>query len=232
MSNIATVHAEQSEWRYAISRYNEALEIQMEQFGEDDQEVANTLTNLGTMNFRFGNLPLALKSYKQAWRMRQNIFGSAHIHVSDALLNVALVHEHMGNIARAESCYANALRAAKNSVGDQHLKVALLKNSLANICLHTGKEELALKFFSDVWTIYKINGLDDEHDLVKIVSRNIADIRFKNQDDLAGVLTAFYDVLRFFSQMRASAFSLDDPGVDTFLKNVGQANANFTMAVC
>lgn len=232
LSNIASVHAERSEWGPAISRFNEALEIQMVELGEDDPEVANTLMNVGTMNFRFGNLSLALKAYKQAWKMRQNILGPSHVDVSDALLNVALVHDRMGNTDRAESSYASALRVAKHSVGDKHMKVATLKNSLANIFLRTGREELAVQFFSEVWTIYKLNGLDDEHHLVKAASKNIAEIRCKNQDDMAAVLTAFHDVLNFFSQMGVSTFSLDDPRVNSFLKNVTQASTPFSMAVC
>ena len=232
LSNVASVHAERKRWAHAISRYNEALGIQMDEHGEADLSVSNTLMNIGTMQFRFGNYPLALKAYKQAWKMRNNLLGRKRIEVSDALVSIAMVHERTGDARRAEINYSAAHRVACRAVGLNNIKVAGIKSSLAGLYSRTSRDDLAVKTYTDVWKLYKLHGLDDDHHLVKSAAKNIAEIKFRNQDDMAAAVVAFYEVLTFFSHMSPSAFNIDDPVVDGFLGKVGKANAHFSMAVC
>ena len=89
----------------------------MEHLGEDDPVVANTLFNLGTMNYRLGNLANAMKSYKQVAKMRRDTIGPG-IDLSDAVINVAMMQAKLGLVDKAEKMYSYALRLAINDVGD------------------------------------------------------------------------------------------------------------------
>lgn len=189
LNNLANLHGERSEWAEAIRHYNFALHLQMQQLGEDNPIVANTLFNLGTMNHRYGNLSGALKSYKQVAKMRKNCLGNG-IELSDALANVALVQAQMGDIAKAEKMYTAALRIAMNNVGEKHIKVATIMTAMGDIfAQHKNEEAMALRFYSDAWTIFKVNELPDDHFLIKNVNKKIMILKFKEMGDIGGVMS-------------------------------------------
>lgn len=189
LNNLANLHGERSEWAEAIRHYNYALHLQMQQLGEDDPIVANTLFNLGTMNHRYGNLSGALKSYKQVAKMRKNCLGNC-MEVSDALVNVALVQAQMGDIDRAESMYSAALRIAMKDVGEKHIKVATIMIAMGDMCVqHKNDDQMALQFYSDAWTIFKVNELPNDHFLLKGVTKKIMDLRFKEMGDIGGAMS-------------------------------------------
>ena len=134
LNNIANLHGERGEWTDAIRHYNYALHLQIQQLGEDNSIIANTLSNIGTVNHRAGNLNGALKAYKQVAKMRKNCLGSG-IEVADAIVRVALVQSQMSLFDKAESMYSTALRIAIRDVGDRHIKVATIMIAIGDMYL-------------------------------------------------------------------------------------------------
>ena len=134
LNNIANLHGERKEWTDAIRHYNYALHLQIQQLGEDNSIIANTLSNIGTVNHRAGNLNGALKAYKQVAKMRKNCLGNG-IEVADAIVRVALVQSQMGLFDKAESMYSTALRIAIRDVGKRHIKVATIMIAIGDMYL-------------------------------------------------------------------------------------------------
>jgi len=230
LNNLANLHGERSEWAEAIRHYNFALHLQMQQLGEDNPVVANTLFNLGTMNYRYGNLSGALKSYKQVAKMRKNCLGSG-IEVSDALTNVALVQAQMGDIEKAESMYSAALRIAMKCVGEKHIKVATIMLAMGDMFVqHKQEAEVALQFYSDAWVILKFNELPDDHFLLKSVTKKIMDLKFREMGDIGGAMSAMYEVLQALGIDAMPAFQdisvNNELRVNSLMDDMNRANVN------
>ena len=232
LHNIANLHGERGEWTEAIRHYNYALHLQMQQLGEDNSIVATTLSNIGTMNHRAGNLNGALKAYKQVAKMRKNCLGNT-IEVSDAIVSVALVQSQMGLIDKAEHMYSTALRIAVREVGERHIKVATIMIGMGDMYLqHMGNDEKALQFYSDAYCILKDNDLLDDHFLLKGVTKKIMDTKFKEMgDNIGGAMSAFYEVMKAVGIDAMPAFhdaSNSEMGVSTLMNDMNKANVSLT----
>ena len=233
LHNIANLHGERGEWTEAIRHYNYALHLQMQQLGEDNSIVATTLSNIGTMNHRAGNLNGALKAYKQVAKMRKNCLGNT-IEVSDAIVSVALVQSQMGLIDKAEHMYSTALRIAVREVGERHIKVATIMIGMGDMYLqHMEDDEKALQFYSDAYCILKENDLSDEHFLLKGVTKKIMDTKFKEMgDNIGGAMSAFYEVMKAVGIDAMPALlhdtSSSEMGVSTLMNDMNKANVSLT----
>jgi tetratricopeptide (TPR) repeat protein len=115
-SNLACLYVEQSNRHAAIKHYNDALALQIQELGEDDDTVAKTLYNIGTLHYRSQEYNLALKSYKQVLKMRKMLFGPHHISNAEILIDIATAHEKNEEIDMALS----ALKAADTIISLQY----------------------------------------------------------------------------------------------------------------
>ena len=231
LNNLANLHGEREEWAEAIRHYNFALHLQMEHLGEDDPVVANTLFNLGTMNYRLGNLANAMKSYKQVAKMRRDTIGPG-IDLSDAVINVAMMQAKLGLVDKAEKMYSYALRLAINDVGEQHFKVAHITAARGDFFLeHRKDDQCALQDYADSWTILKFNNVPDDHSLIQAVTRKIVDLKFKEYGEIGGAMSALYEVMQAVGvDAMAAMGGLDGVGSDlkvrSFVDDLSRANVD------
>eukprot|EP00563_Minutocellus_polymorphus_P008029 CAMPEP_0181022242 /NCGR_PEP_ID=MMETSP1070-20121207/1410_1 /TAXON_ID=265543 /ORGANISM="Minutocellus polymorphus, Strain NH13" /LENGTH=573 /DNA_ID=CAMNT_0023099171 /DNA_START=154 /DNA_END=1875 /DNA_ORIENTATION=+ len=232
LHNLANLHGERGEWTEAIRHYNYALHLQIQQLGEDNSIVANTLSNIGTMNHRAGNLNGALKAYKQVAKMRKNCLGNC-VEVADAIVRVALVQSQTGLVDKAENMYNVALRIAVKEVGENHIKVATIKIAMGDLYLqHRHDDERALQLYSDAYCILKDNELADDHFLLKSVTKKIMDTKFKEMgDNIGGAMSAFYEVMKAVGIDAMPAIhdtSHHDLGVSSLMDDMSKANVSLT----
>lgn len=194
LNNIASVCAETNDRTKAIYFYNEALCIQMRGLGEDDPAVAGTLNNIGTMNFKAGNYEAALKSYKQALKMQRCILGPDHLDNIDSILNIAATHTRARHFRQAKSFLVRALNIAVKSLSKNNIKVAKICSKLGKTAVLRGRDEEALKHYTDAVTIYKSTGLKNDHPLVQSSSQMIARIKYRNQGELSSIIHAASEI--------------------------------------
>jgi len=232
LHNIANLHGERGEWAEAIRHYNYALHLQVQQLGEDNSIVATTLSNIGTMNHRAGNLFGALKAYKQVAKMRKNCRDSK-IELADAILSVALVQSQIGLLDKAENMYGTALRITVGEVGERHIKVATIMIGMGDMYLqYKDDDEKALQLYSDAFCIFKENDLPDDHFLLKSVTKKIMDIKFKEMGgNTGGAMSAFYEVMKAVGINTMPAFhdvSDNEIGVSSLMDEMSKANVSLT----
>jgi tetratricopeptide (TPR) repeat protein len=181
MNNIANVHAHQNEKQKAVLTYNSALNLQMQEVGEDHLSVSRTLHNMGTMHYKTGELQLSLKCYKQVLKMRRLLLGNEHPSIADALMNIAIVHEKAGELDRAESALNATLRVVSRAYDEKDYRVAFVEDCLGALHARNNCEIEALGCFSRALTIYRDSEFDDNHPLVLSTKRSIEFIRSKNE---------------------------------------------------
>jgi len=214
-SNKASVHSEKQERVEAIEHYHAALTIQINELGEDDPSVACTLHNIGTMNYRSGDLNFALKSYKQVLKMRRYLLGPTHSSIADALINIAMVHEKEGEFTKAESALSAASKVTVIAHGPNSQKAACMKERLASVYLRKGYADAAIGLYSDAIIIYKKNGFDDGHPFIKTISERITQISMKKSESssISSVLTGF---LNSFGKDSCPSFTLQPTSPEIF----------------
>lgn len=143
-SNLACLCAEQSNRHAAIKHYNDALALQIQELGEDNDTVAKTLYNIGTLHYRSQEYNLALKSYKQVLKMRKMLFGPRHISNAEILIEIATAHEKNEEIDMALS----ALKAADTIIslhyGHKQIGRGLIAFRVGAMYTRRGDAELAL----------------------------------------------------------------------------------------
>ena len=180
MNNIATVYAEQKSNQNAIETYNAALDLQMEELGEDHLSIACTLHNMGTFRFKNGQYQLALKCYKQVLKMRRSLLGNEHISIADVLMNISIVHEKMNELDRAESALNAALRVVSKVLHKNDFRVAFILDCIGALNARNGYDLDALTRFSSALKNYKEAQLDDDHPLVVKTKKRIEYVRSKH----------------------------------------------------
>ena len=180
MNNIANVHAKQHDKQKAIDTYNTALNIQMQEVGEDHLSVSCTLHNLGTMHYHTGELQLSLKCYKQVLKMRRLLLGNEHPSIADSLMNIAIVHEKAGELDRAESALNATLRVVSRVFDEKDFRVAFVEDCLGALNARNGFDTEALACFSRALVIYKNASFSDDHPLVLSTKKSMDYVKNKN----------------------------------------------------
>ncbi len=166
MNNIANTHAQLNNKQLAFQTYNSALNLQMQEVGEDHISVSCTLHNMGTMHYQTGELQLSLKCYKQVLKMRRFLLGNEHPSIADSLMNIAIVHEKAGELDRAESALNATYRVVCKAYGEDDFRVGFVQDCLGALNARNGCNAEALGCFSKALKIYKGAAFSDDHPLI------------------------------------------------------------------
>ncbi len=177
MNNIANTYAQLNDKPRAISVYNSALNLQMQEVGEDHHSVSCTLHNMGTMHYQAGELQLSLKCYKQVLKMRRLLLGNEHPSIADALMNIAIVHEKAGELDKAESALNATLRVVSQVFDKSNFRVGFVLDCLGALHTRNGCHFDALRCFSRALDIYEKSSLSDDHPLVVSTKKSIEYVR-------------------------------------------------------
>eukprot|EP00586_Coscinodiscus_wailesii_P007588 CAMPEP_0172521362 /NCGR_PEP_ID=MMETSP1066-20121228/292539_1 /TAXON_ID=671091 /ORGANISM="Coscinodiscus wailesii, Strain CCMP2513" /LENGTH=398 /DNA_ID=CAMNT_0013304269 /DNA_START=644 /DNA_END=1840 /DNA_ORIENTATION=- len=175
LNNLATVHAEKGNVQESLKIHNLALEMQMKYLGEDNIAVANTLNKIATINFKDRNFVVALKVFRQALKMRRKLLGWNHNSVADVLNNLGLVQLMMNQLDVAATTFSKALDVSCTALGKQDLKTADIYANMGFLAEKQNDVIKAIYNFNKARKIYKINGLADDHECVKFVTRGSSD---------------------------------------------------------
>ncbi|CAF0851784.1 unnamed protein product [Adineta steineri] len=103
LHNLAQIHQMKGELQQAINKYNAALNIYQELFGEQDESVAHCWNNLGVAYFEQRNFTEAIRCYMVALDIRKTILPHAHH-------DIAMTVNNMGNVCFATHEYDQALQ--------------------------------------------------------------------------------------------------------------------------
>lgn len=177
MNNIANTHAQLENKQLAFQTYNSALNLQMQEVGEDHISVSCTLHNMGTMHYQTGELQLSLKCYKQVLKMRRFLLGNEHPSIADSLMNIAIAHEKAGELDRAESALNATYRVVCKAYGEDDFRVGFVHDCLGALNARNGSHTEALGCFSKALKIYKGAAFSDNHPLICSTKESISYVR-------------------------------------------------------
>ncbi len=108
-------------------------------YGEESEQVATTLNNLGILHQNLGQFDEAEPLYHQAIEIARKTIGEDHPYFARQLNNLAALYEDMGRYAEAEPLYHQAIEFGRRTSGEDHPDFATRLNNLAGLYQAMGR---------------------------------------------------------------------------------------------
>ncbi len=136
---IGTVYAGLGRNAEAEPLLVEALRRRRELLGENSAEVAEALSELGTLRRLQGQYDSAAALFSEALAIRRRVSREEDLPVAQSLLDLALATSHLGNTARADTLSRQALAIRQRLLGPEDPEVANAMRSVAGFNMILGK---------------------------------------------------------------------------------------------
>ena len=189
LNQTATTLYQQGKYADAIPIAKQALQVAIELYGQEDNNVATSLNNLAELYHSQGRYREAEPLYKDALALRKKLLGDKHPDVATSFNNLAELYHSQGRYTEAEPLYKDALALRKKLLGDEHLDVAGSFNNLAGLYCAQGRYTEAEPLYKDALALTK-KLLGDEHPSVATSLNNLAAL-YESQGKVETALTYF-----------------------------------------
>ncbi len=147
---------------YTIGDYESALSFGMEakkvaiaEYGEESEEHAKTLNNLGETYSAQGKIKEIEPLHKEALRIRKKIFGENHLLTASSFANLGGAYSSQGKYKEAELFIRKALEISKKILGVEHPNIATSLNSLGTTYEFQGNYKKAESSYKQALDIRK-----------------------------------------------------------------------------
>ncbi|MEM8930296.1 MAG: serine/threonine-protein kinase [Acidobacteriota bacterium] len=123
----------------ALALHQRALELRRRHLGSDDEAVAVSHNNLGTLFYSASDFKAAEPHVRRAHAIFAARLGPRHPRVATALGNLVLVLQHLGALDEAERHQRRILEIHRDAFGDDHPTTATAMHNLAGVLVHRGR---------------------------------------------------------------------------------------------
>lgn len=137
----------------AVERLEKAVELRHKHLGEDDTELAATLSELAYRQSSLGSFAPAEASERRALAIRRKLLGEDHPDTIASLNYVADYLQNLGRYAEAEPLFREALELSSKVQGDTHRDTVALMNNLASCLIKSAKLKEAESLMHQVLAI-------------------------------------------------------------------------------
>lgn len=170
---VGNIYLDLHEYDQAKDSLVSALEIRKRLHGEVDPEVAQSMSDLGTLLVGQGKYDEAEKLERDALAIRYKLYGKEHVEIASSLNHIAIILNEKGQLAEAEKLDREALAMKKKLLGEEDVFVSAAMNNLAVVLQSEGKLEDALSLFRQSYAI-DLKVLGSEHPQVTDDMNNLA----------------------------------------------------------
>jgi eukaryotic-like serine/threonine-protein kinase len=196
----------------ALSLLEEALSLRISLYGEDHEEVSETLNDLGIIHHQLGDYEKAEQLLRSSLEQRQTAGISEML--SDSYTSLANLINDMGNYDLAEEYYREALIIRESIYGPDHQKTALALLNMATILQRKGDLDGAETYHLRTLAINR-EYLGSEHPAVANSENNLGLLYAdRGQNDLAE------ELLRSALVSRIKIFGNEHPQVASSMNNL------------
>jgi len=122
----------------------QAIALKEAVHGPQHDAVADSLTNLGVIDFLLGDYKSAQLSWERALAIREQVLGPDDPGVAQLLNNLANLFTHIGDLGKARELNERALAIREQEFGPEHSLVAQSLNNLAITLTESGEYAQAL----------------------------------------------------------------------------------------
>ncbi len=132
LSDLGVLRREKGEIAAAIPLFEETLALRRQLWGNDHNEVAISLVELGRAHSSLERLEQAEPLFREALAIRQKVLGPEHREIAVSLGDLGSILWQKGELAAAEPLLLGSLAMHRSTVGNEHPNVA---QALANLAL-------------------------------------------------------------------------------------------------
>lgn len=170
----------------AKSTLENALNMSIVAFGEDNPNTATILNNLGGILHDLGDLNAAKAAYERALKIDEMIFGPHHPNVAVLINNLGTVYSSIGDLSSAKVAYERALRIDEAAFGTNHPNVTTRLNNLGQVLSSLGDLSAAKTVYKRALrTSEEIYG--SEHPNIAQIVINLGVVHFNMTEYLAAL---------------------------------------------
>ena len=209
-----------ADYEDAMALYKRALDSAIEQFGENNSDVATSYNNIGLVYYNQGNYAQTLEYCNKALEIYLSVFGDSHPDVATSYNNIGLVYYSQGNYSKALEYYNKALEIYLSAFGDRHPSVATSYNNIAAVYFSQGNYAQALEYYNKALEIY-LSVFGDRHPNVATNYNNIGAVYFSH-GNYAQALEYYNKALEIY----LSIFGDRHPDVARSCYNIGAVYYN------
>jgi tetratricopeptide (TPR) repeat protein len=209
LAGLAELYWKQGHYHEAETLLRLTLQIQREELGVNNAEVAKTLDNLAGLAEIMGNYAEAERLYRQAGPILRQILGKNHPDVATHLNQLAQLYATTGNYAAAEEHYQQALE---------------IWHAVGHIVGRAGTtNNLALLY-------YKMGNLQAARPLFEQALQLRRQVLGENHPDVAQTLNNLA-TLYYWTGNYASSEPLLQQALDIYRTTLGEENAVFALSL-
>lgn len=175
-----------------------ALSIKEKVLGPDHPEFAKSLTNLGFLLHKLGDLGGAQELFERSLAIREKTLGLRHPETAASLDAIAEVLQTTGNYGRARELYERSLSIKEESLGPAHPDVTRTLNGLAIMLSDLGDLDGAKARYERALAI-RVQALGPEHPLAVQLLNNLA-LLLVDMGNYAGALPLHEQTLELWTK--------------------------------
>merc|ERR1712048_397078 len=153
MGNIGQIYVSRKQYRLALKFFKEALDIQVQNLGNDHPNLANTISSIAMVYINVGHHSKCLSMFQKALEMRRRLLGPDHIKVAATLYNIGTIHLELGNNDEALELYCETLRIQRKVWGNDHGDLVRIMQIIAFVHEEKGELNEALDYFTKILAI-------------------------------------------------------------------------------
>ena len=158
MHNLALVLKEKSQFADAEALYRQALELNVQELGEQHPDVTVNRNNLAEILRAQGRCKLALPLYEDNLDLQRQLFGEHHPTFAITQNNLAGCLKDLGQLDQAEALYRSSLEIRRLAFEEAHPDVLGSLNNLAGIYFQRGELDRAEELYRQVVDLQRPSG--------------------------------------------------------------------------
>ena len=207
---------------YEIGDYDSALSLAIKakkivivDHGEESEQHATILGNLGGIYYEQGHYNKAESFYREALEICRKNFKENHQATAISLNNLAGINLSQKKYTEAETLYKRALSICKNIFNENHPYTAITINNLAEVCKRLGKSQKAESLYKESLQIHKkIFGENHPHTATSLSNLGSFYNVQKNYEEAEKLLKQSLEIRRI-------TLGNNHPDTGTSLNNIG-----------
>ncbi|MBS1949936.1 MAG: High-affnity carbon uptake protein Hat/HatR [Cytophagales bacterium] len=170
----------------------QALQIRQQVFGDESEEVAASLNDLGLV-YGSSNADKGLDYYEKAFSIYEKIYDQDHPKIAVANTNIGLMNLKLEMYGDASNHFEKALSIWRKTYPNGHPNEALVLANLGRTYLKMKKNEVALAYFDKALSIYQKNYGTKHPDIAETLNQ-LGSIKL-SENNYAGALDDFQHAL-------------------------------------
>ena len=198
----------------AEEQLKRSLELHIEQYGEHNLEVAESLHELSVLLHIKGTNDEAEELSRKSLKIRRSLIRKDDESVASLISDIGVIVKSQGDYDRAEPLYREALELSQRLFGPEHHDVASKLNNLAVLLKVQGRFKESHPLFERALDILRTN-FGDDHFLTANTINNLANLRHA-MGDYQGAL----DLLRQALEINRRLLSPSHPRIAIAANNL------------